>query len=169
LNIFFKNLTYPLEYLPVPPGLHVTPFENHCSNVSCLFSLFRLFSHLTGLAEIEEEAHRHLVNCKTWNPQKKRCSSPPLTTVACHYAGSSGSHRAEESLRRGWRRQQRQPGRPLHGAHWLREGHHRQVSSSSVQTKQLLDSVRDLGHDVAILKTHFFCYIYTKRREQRCL
>ena len=31
LNIFKKNLTYPLEYLHVPPGVHVPPFENHCS------------------------------------------------------------------------------------------------------------------------------------------
>ena len=28
--IYFFNLTYPLECLQVPPGVHVPPFENHC-------------------------------------------------------------------------------------------------------------------------------------------
>ena len=31
LNILNKNLKYPLEYLQVPPGVRVPPFENHWS------------------------------------------------------------------------------------------------------------------------------------------
>jgi len=30
LNIFKTYLTYPLEGLHVPPGVHAPPFENHC-------------------------------------------------------------------------------------------------------------------------------------------
>ena len=39
LYIFKKNLKYPLECFQVPPGVHVPPFENHCSRCHSSVSL----------------------------------------------------------------------------------------------------------------------------------
>ena len=48
----FLNLTYPLECLQVPPGVHVPPFENHCPMSSTRLFSFTLISRLGFIKHI---------------------------------------------------------------------------------------------------------------------